>query len=155
MFFGYVLPLHSSPKEVHTDFIQFSWWPWVTDPDPGSCQICQMVLGENDPRFGSVTKGLQKSRVVFMCTSFGEECIALYMDWVTHINRSVVRTIDNLGHSPSHHYLCFGQVTQYQWEDRIRPLFLQMQTLTPGLHWIMSPVLQWPGYVHLVTCPII
>ncbi len=38
------LSLHSSPKEVHIDFAQFSWWPRVTDPDPGSCQVCQMVL---------------------------------------------------------------------------------------------------------------
>ncbi len=37
---GKFLSIHSSPKEVHIDFIQFSWWPWVTDPDPGSCQIC-------------------------------------------------------------------------------------------------------------------
>ncbi len=37
--------LQSSPKEVHIDFIQFSHWPRVTDPDPGSCQVCQMVLG--------------------------------------------------------------------------------------------------------------
>ncbi len=36
--------LHSSPKEVHIDLPQFSWWPWITDPDLGSCQLCQMVL---------------------------------------------------------------------------------------------------------------
>ncbi len=28
--------LHSSAKEVHIDFMQFSQWPKVTDPDPGS-----------------------------------------------------------------------------------------------------------------------
>ncbi len=33
--------LHSSPKEVHIDFVQFSRWPWVTDPDLGSCRFCQ------------------------------------------------------------------------------------------------------------------
>ncbi len=27
--------VHSSPTEVHIDFIQFSQWPWVTEPDPG------------------------------------------------------------------------------------------------------------------------
>ena len=37
--------VHSSPKEVHIDFAQFFWWPQVTDPNPGSCQDCQMVLG--------------------------------------------------------------------------------------------------------------
>ncbi len=36
--------LHSSPKEVHIDLPQFSRWPWVTDPDLGSCRFCQMVL---------------------------------------------------------------------------------------------------------------
>ncbi len=33
--------LQSSPKEVHIDFIQFSKWPQVTDPDTGSCRVCQ------------------------------------------------------------------------------------------------------------------
>ena len=37
--------LQSSPKEVHIDFIQFPWWPWITDPDPGSYWVCQVVLG--------------------------------------------------------------------------------------------------------------
>ncbi len=36
--------VHSSPKEVHIDLPQFSRWPWVTDPDLGSCRCCQMVL---------------------------------------------------------------------------------------------------------------
>ncbi len=40
-----MLCLHSSPKELHIDFIQFSWWPRVTDPCPGSSQVCQMVFG--------------------------------------------------------------------------------------------------------------
>ncbi len=39
---GYTL--HSSPKEVHIDLPLFSRWPWVTDPDLGSCHFCQMVL---------------------------------------------------------------------------------------------------------------
>ncbi len=46
----YVDNLHSSLKELHIDFIHFFWWPWVTDPDPGSCQVCQMVLGETCKR---------------------------------------------------------------------------------------------------------
>ena len=33
-----------SPREVHIDLPQFSRWPWVTDPDLGSCRFCQMVL---------------------------------------------------------------------------------------------------------------
>ncbi len=37
--------LHSSPKEVHIDFTQYSQWPPVTDPYPGSWKVCQMVLG--------------------------------------------------------------------------------------------------------------
>ncbi len=36
--------IHSSP-EVHIVFIQFSQWAQVTDPDPGSCRVCQMVFG--------------------------------------------------------------------------------------------------------------
>ena len=39
------LVIHSSPKEVHIEFIPFSRWPGAADPDPGSCQVCQMVFG--------------------------------------------------------------------------------------------------------------
>ncbi len=70
--------LHSSPKEVHIDFTQFSRWPRVTDPDPWSCQVCQMVI-ENYLRSGSVTHGPQKIRVVFMCKTFGEECSSVWL----------------------------------------------------------------------------
>ncbi len=37
--------VHSSPKQMHIDLIQFSQSPWVTEPDLGSCQNCQMVFG--------------------------------------------------------------------------------------------------------------
>ena len=36
--------IHSSQKEVHIDFAQFSRWRRVTEPNPGSCQVCQTVL---------------------------------------------------------------------------------------------------------------
>ena len=36
--------IHSSPTEVHIHIIQFSRWPRVANPGPGSCQVCQMVL---------------------------------------------------------------------------------------------------------------
>ncbi len=36
--------LKSSSKEMHLFWTHFSRWPWVTDPDPGSCTFCQMVL---------------------------------------------------------------------------------------------------------------
>ena len=36
--------LHSSPKEVHIDFIQFSPWPRVNGLDPRSWWVCQMVF---------------------------------------------------------------------------------------------------------------
>ena len=42
--FWTVFSVHSSPKEMHIDFAQFSRWPWVTDPVAGSCRFCQMVL---------------------------------------------------------------------------------------------------------------
>ena len=52
-------------------------WPWITDPDLGSCRFCQMVKtnlqNKNDPRLGSMVQGPLIIRVVFMCTSFGEE----------------------------------------------------------------------------------
>ena len=37
--------LQSSPKEVYIDFVEFSRLPHFEDSDPGSCQVCQMVLG--------------------------------------------------------------------------------------------------------------
>ena len=37
--------IHTSPKEVHIDFAHFSRWHRVTDPNLGSCHVCQMVLG--------------------------------------------------------------------------------------------------------------
>ncbi len=36
--------IHSSSKETQLFWTHFSQWPWVTDPDPGSCTFCQMVL---------------------------------------------------------------------------------------------------------------
>ena len=38
------LHVHYSPKEVHIDLLQISRWRWVTDPDLGPCQFCQMVF---------------------------------------------------------------------------------------------------------------
>ena len=35
--------VHSS-KETQLFWTHFSLWPWVTDPEPGSCTFCQMVL---------------------------------------------------------------------------------------------------------------
>ncbi len=35
------------------------------------------ILGTNDARLGSVTKGPQKIGVVYMCKAFGEECTLL------------------------------------------------------------------------------
>ncbi len=37
--------LHYSPTKVHIDFIHFSQWPRVTDPNPRprSCRVCQTV----------------------------------------------------------------------------------------------------------------
>ena len=67
--------VHSSPKEVHINLFQFSWWPWVTDPDPGPCQVCQMVLGAvSSIIMTQVTYRLQKIGMIFMCKIFGEEC---------------------------------------------------------------------------------
>ena len=31
-------------KEVHIDFAKFPRWPWVNDPDLGSCRFCQIIL---------------------------------------------------------------------------------------------------------------
>ncbi len=36
--------LHSSSKETQLLWTYFPRWPWVTDPDPGSCTFCQMIL---------------------------------------------------------------------------------------------------------------
>ncbi len=36
--------IHSSSKETQLFWTHFSRWPWVTDPDSGSCTFCQMVL---------------------------------------------------------------------------------------------------------------
>ncbi len=37
----------SSPKEVHIDFIQFSWWPRVTDPESWAISSLSNGLGSN------------------------------------------------------------------------------------------------------------
>ncbi len=34
----------SFSKETQLFSTHFSRWPWVTDPDPGSCTFCQMIL---------------------------------------------------------------------------------------------------------------
>ncbi len=39
---SWLAQLHSYPKEVHIDFVQFSRWPRVTDPYPKSWQVGQM-----------------------------------------------------------------------------------------------------------------
>ncbi len=36
--------LQASSKETQLFWTHFSRWPWATDPDPGSCTFCQMVL---------------------------------------------------------------------------------------------------------------
>ena len=58
-------PMHSSPKEVHIDFIQFSWWPRVTDIDPGSYQVCQMVLEKHakDPVWEFLSRPFDKIKM--------------------------------------------------------------------------------------------
>ncbi len=35
--------IHSSSKETQLFWTPFSRWPWVTDPDPGSCTFYQIV----------------------------------------------------------------------------------------------------------------
>ncbi len=43
----YTFILHSSPKELHIDFNQFSGWPQLTEPDPGSCRhrvLCKLLF---------------------------------------------------------------------------------------------------------------
>ncbi len=37
-------------KYTLIDFIQFSWWSWVTDLDPGLCWVCQMIWWVIDKR---------------------------------------------------------------------------------------------------------
>ena len=79
---------------MHIDFIKFSRWHRVTDPDVRSCKKCQMVLGVirnrphitpktiwqiwHDPRtgsvLGSVKQGHRENWVKSICTTFGEEC---------------------------------------------------------------------------------
>ena len=51
--------VHSSPKEVHIDFIQLSRWPRVTDPDPdhGSWP----GLGVSDPCAKHLEKGVDET----------------------------------------------------------------------------------------------
>ncbi len=48
--FVYFLPmlrvLHSSPKDVHNNFIQFSQGPQVTDPDPGHIEFLNLPIKE-------------------------------------------------------------------------------------------------------------
>ena len=39
-----VYHIHSSSKETQLFWTPFSRWPWVTDPDFGSCTFYQMVL---------------------------------------------------------------------------------------------------------------
>ena len=114
--YDYLL-LHSSAKEVHIDLPQFSWWPWVTDPDlaPGSCQFCQIVLTTKWPDL----KGPQKIRVVFMCTSFREECTCISISFrlgrkgrtiIFSIHQprfSIFRLFDRLS------LLCFGNMVYH------------------------------------------
>ncbi len=36
--------VHSPSKETQLFLTHFSRWPWVTDPNPGSCTFCQTIL---------------------------------------------------------------------------------------------------------------
>ena len=42
--FPHLKYVHSSSKETQLFWTHFARWPWVTDPDPGSCTFCQMIL---------------------------------------------------------------------------------------------------------------
>ncbi len=56
---------------MHIDSPQFSRWPWVTDPDLGSCRFCQMVLTAICKRphskipYGSLISRLRENRFKF------------------------------------------------------------------------------------------
>ena len=90
------LPLsgvHSSPKEVHIDFVQFSRWPWLTDPNPGAWQVCQMVLGvickkkplENSLQFSCILReNLLELSILFL---FGRNQCALLLEKSVQVAR--------------------------------------------------------------------
>ena len=41
--------IHPSSKETQLFWTHFSRWPWVTDPDPGSCTFCQLLSIAREP----------------------------------------------------------------------------------------------------------
>ncbi len=59
----------SSKRTAHwfIDFIQFSRWPWVTDPDPWAMLSLSMGQIHN-------TSEIPKLRMIFICKTFWEEC---------------------------------------------------------------------------------
>ncbi len=61
------LTIHSSPKEVHIDFTQFSGWPWVTLPEGPSILLKRKWRVTHDflpanVNCGSANIKIQKSR---------------------------------------------------------------------------------------------
>ncbi len=62
--------VHYSPKEVHIDFVQFSRWTRVMSRLSNG-------RGSNTQKtpFELLSRPFDKIRVVFMCMTFGEECM--------------------------------------------------------------------------------
>ncbi len=67
-------------KKVQVDFTQFSQRPRVTDPDPGSCQVCQMVLGLICPCRASVI-GKYLFPMMRLCKGGGPRLLAPFGIW--------------------------------------------------------------------------
>ncbi len=86
---------YSSAKEVHIDFIQVSTWPWVTDPDLGSCLFSQR--GQKCIRSVLLKGTSPKPQVYFYDTLQMDRCgtrctlvkIQNIVHLILHLDRSV------------------------------------------------------------------
>ncbi len=116
------LLVHSSPKETQVESSYFSRWSWVTDPDPVSCQFCQMVLGVACKRphskipdasftilrylrtshFSEITKQLKShcnqsnwSRSVKYCVAFWNDCMPVEHGVIFYFGNVPVNIMQN------------------------------------------------------------
>ena len=109
-------------KEVHIDFIQFSCWPRVIDPDPGSFKVCQMVLGETCKR--------PCLRIKFWHGVFSELLSRLHCTCRKHVIKYRVRLL-----------LCLGSPLDWFYFFQWSPLQTMMQNtnVCTGIHsWIIN-----------------
>ena len=82
--FNHILPfhrlcLHSSSKETKLFWTHFSRWPWVTDPNPGSCTL----------QSSSIYTLFKRKRNFPCCVSFEGGCTSLYIKRVSSMNAAL------------------------------------------------------------------